>query len=245
MTASPAAPGRAPGRSDEFRRIAPAYQQVARQMRELIVAGTLVPGERLPSEDRLAASFGVGRGTVREALRMLVSEGLAETTRGVTGGTFVVTPRPEVLEGQIETGLGLLSGSDAISTNELYQARVCIEVPCSRWAAENRSDADLARMEVAALAVEHGTSSMSRAESSHAFHQAVVDAAGNRLLSVIAPPIWRAMRRSALRSGGETEVWNGIDEDHVQIMRFIERRDADGAADAMARHLDRLHDGGL
>ncbi len=244
MSTASARPRRS-GVETEVRRIAPAYRQVATQLRELVVDGTLVPGERLPAEDRLAASFGVSRGTVREALRMLVSEGLAETTRGVSGGTFVTTPRPELLRGQIETGLGLLSGSDAINTDELYETRVSIEIPCSRWAAERRDDKDLERMRRAAVEVEHSTSTVGRAHSSHDFHQAVVEAAGNRLLAVIAPPIWRAFQRSALRSDGRPDTWVDIDEDHLLILRAIEQQDADAAAEAMRRHLLRMRENQL
>jgi DNA-binding FadR family transcriptional regulator len=236
---------REPAGALDVHRIEPAYRQVATQIRTLVLEGTLVPGERLPAEDKLAASFGVSRGTVREALRMLVSEGLARTTRGVAGGTFVTAPQPAVLQDQLETGLGLLSGAHAIDTDELYEARLSIEVPCSRWAAERRTDEHLERMRRSAWAVEQSTNSMSRADSSHDFHQAVVDASGNRLLSVIAPPIWRAFRRSALQTGGAQEAWHGIDDDHVAILQHIERSDADGAAEAMRAHLGRLRESNL
>ena len=50
-------------------RIRPAYVQIAGHIRDLIVRGVLVPGQRLPSEERLGENFGVSRNTVREALR--------------------------------------------------------------------------------------------------------------------------------------------------------------------------------
>lgn len=76
-------------------RVLPAYQQVANQLRELIMKGTLVVGERLPAEGEMALKFGVSRSTVREALRGLSSQSLVQTKRGVNGGTFVAEPSAE------------------------------------------------------------------------------------------------------------------------------------------------------
>ena len=239
MSAPPPRTRRAAAAID-VQRIEPAYQQVADQIRALVADGALAPGERLPAEDRLATSFGVSRGTVREALRILVAEGLVHTTRGVAGGTFVTAPDAALLQDRLTTGLGLLQGAAGIAVGELYEARVSVEVPCSRWAAERRSDENVERMRRSAEAVEHATTTMGRADTSHDFHQAVVDAAGNRLLSVIAPPLWRAFRRTALESGGSRRTWHEIDEDHLAILRCIEERDADGAAEAMHAHLSRL-----
>src|SRR5690606_27188041 len=68
-----------------------AYQQVAEQLRELILTGALSAGDRLPPEAELAATFGVSRSTVREALRVFASRDLIRTARGTTCGTFVNT----------------------------------------------------------------------------------------------------------------------------------------------------------
>jgi DNA-binding transcriptional MocR family regulator len=55
-------------------KVRPAYQQIADQIRGLIIAGTLNPGEQLPSDEQLSGEFGVSRNTTREALRMLSSQ---------------------------------------------------------------------------------------------------------------------------------------------------------------------------
>lgn len=69
------------------------YQQVAEELRTAVVAGRYPPGSRLPSESELAAAFGVARGTVRQALATLASEGLVSTRRGVRR---LVLDRPRV-----------------------------------------------------------------------------------------------------------------------------------------------------
>ncbi len=64
----------------------PAYAVLAEHLRNRILSGELQPGARLPGEAELTAEFGVGRSTIREALRSLASQNLITTTRGVTGG---------------------------------------------------------------------------------------------------------------------------------------------------------------
>jgi GntR family transcriptional repressor for pyruvate dehydrogenase complex len=66
------------------------FDQVVEQLQALIVEGTWQPGDRLPSEAELGASYGVSRSVVREALRVLESKGLIEVRSGA--GAFVATP---------------------------------------------------------------------------------------------------------------------------------------------------------
>jgi DNA-binding transcriptional regulator YhcF (GntR family) len=93
-------------------RIETAYEQLAEQLRNQIVQGTLAPGERLPNEADLAAVFGVSRTTLREALRVLSSQHLITVRRCVTGGTFVAHPRPDNISQYLEASVGLLSGTN-------------------------------------------------------------------------------------------------------------------------------------
>src|SRR5438105_3541510 len=93
-----AAPDRSPSSTQlGVRPIRLAFQQVADQLRELIVHGELGPGTRLPSEPELATQFLVSRSTIREALRMLSSQQLITTSRGVGGGSYITHPEPEAI----------------------------------------------------------------------------------------------------------------------------------------------------
>ena len=221
-------------------RIEPAYRQVATQLRRMIVDGTLAPGAQLPAEDKLGAQFGVSRNTIREALRMLSSQNLVRTRRGVSGGTFIAEPNTDALQENIVTSLQLLSGYNAIDDAELFQTRLILEVPSARSAALRRTDDDLARLRLAAVRVEHGRTVLDRTVSSQDFHQAVMDAAGNRLVSLLAPPVWEVFQRNSLASGRSTKRWAEIDQEHVEILDHIQARRPDEAADAMRRHLEQL-----
>lgn len=134
-------------------RIRPAYEQVAAQISDLILQGALVPGERLPAESELATTFGVSRGTVREALRALASRDLVHAVRGANGGTFVGRSDPSALSEYLQTGIGRLSGTDAITVEELSRQDNFSRCPAARLAAERRTEADVTKLR-AALRVE-------------------------------------------------------------------------------------------
>jgi DNA-binding FadR family transcriptional regulator len=224
------------------RRITPAYQQVAEELRRLIVAGELAPGERLPGEPELSTLFGVGRSTVREALRVLSSQRLVRTTRGATGGTFVATPGAEQVSDLLETGIGLLAGVSEVEVSELLEARAMLEVPAARLAATRRDQAALDALHAAAAA-ERKARSASAAErfSEHrTFHEAIVDATGNRLLSLMCRPVFNVLGSRFQRDAAPARFWGRVDADHDRILAAIEARDPETAGDEMAAHLRRL-----
>jgi len=82
----------APARGVSVRRVLKAYEQIAEQLRDLIMSGELAPGERLPNEANLARQFGVSRATVRESLRVLSAQNLIRTAKGSGGGSYVTLP---------------------------------------------------------------------------------------------------------------------------------------------------------
>lgn len=221
-------------------RIRPAYEQVADQIRELILSRRLVAGDRLPIEGKLSATFGVSRSTVREALRVLSAQDLIYTSRGVSGGTFVADTKPSVITAYLENGLSLLSGTDALTRDELLEARELFEVPATRLAAERATPDDIARMrraiELEALASDRST----RFEHNSHFHVVLLEAAGNRLVSVIVSPIFSVIRARFLRDDIPSRFWSQVDTDHETILGHVEHGEGDEAAKAMLEHLARL-----
>jgi GntR family transcriptional regulator, transcriptional repressor for pyruvate dehydrogenase complex len=223
-------------------RIKPAYQQVAEQLRGLIISGRLLPGDRLPVEAKLSATFGVSRSTVREALRSLTAQNLVYTSRGVTGGTFVAVTTPRMLSSYIETGLSLLSGDNAISADDLLEARELFEVPAAGLAAGRRTREDLAALRQAIEAEGQTADRSARFERNTHFHLLLLGAAGNKLVEVMTVPIFGIIRSRFLRDDVPRRFWSQVDEDHLAILGHVEARDADAAADAMQTHLARLRE---
>lgn len=224
-------------------RIRPAYQQVAEQLCDLIIQGGLSPGDRLPNEVDLAAAFGVSRGTVREALRVVTSRNLIYATRGATGGTFVAEGDAAAITQYLETGIGLLAGSASISLDELLEARHLLEVPATRLAAERRTKehVDGLRATLKGEDDDEGGESDNRYYHHRRFHAVVLSAAGNQLLEVMTLPIFGVIRSRFVTHEAE-DFWTEVNDDHVHILERIEVGDGEGAALAMSEHLVRLNE---
>ena len=221
-------------------RVRPAYQQVADQLRELILGGTLTSGDRLPNETNLAASFGVSRSTVREAIRVLSSTGLVYTLRGTTGGTFVSRICAEDVTDYLETSIGLMSGADDVTLDELVEARFALEVPAAQLAAVRRDDTALGLLRGAVEREASLTDARGRYAEQRTFHSALVAASGNEVLRVMAEPVFAVLVSYLRPTDVSTRELTALQQDHVEIADRVERQDGEGAAEAMRRHLERL-----
>ena len=219
--------------------VPPAYEQVAIQLQELIIKGTLTVGERLPAEGEMAAQFGVSRSTIREALRGLSSQRLVYTKRGVSGGTFVAEPSSEHVHTYLETTIGLLSGADVVSVDEILEARELFEVPAARLAAVRRSEDDLSRLR-ATLAPDDGTDPSHGFEGHREFHFAILKASGNQLLDVIAGPVFSVLETRFVRDRTSSGFWAAVETDHRDIFDAITAGDSEASARFMHSHLERL-----
>ncbi len=158
--------------------------RIADDIREAILTGKLIVDERLPSEAELAETHGVSRPTIREALKRLAAQSLIRTRRGAAGGAFVNQLRYEdVYRDQITTSTLLLS-MNGIDFETACEARFALERACIPLAAKRRTPDHLARMRAEIVAQgQEGLSDEGFCASDVAFHRAMVDAAGNPVLS--------------------------------------------------------------
>jgi DNA-binding FadR family transcriptional regulator len=176
---------------------------------------------------------------VREALRLLASQHLIVTTRGVAGGSFVVHPSPEQLTDTVVTGVNLLITSRLVSPRELLEARLFVEVPAAALVAQRRSERDLEALrqtlfdprtaELEAMAVVHS-----------AFHEAMADACGNPLLTLIAKPLHRIANAQDVLSRFGRTFWMEVDVDHRAILAAVADQEPEQAEEATARHIEHL-----
>jgi DNA-binding FadR family transcriptional regulator len=116
---------------------------VFRQIRDAILAGDVAEGERLPNERDLAERFGVGRPTVREALRSLETLGIVEIRPGRSGGAFAARPS----EATLGTALSTLVSLRGASAQELAEFRLSFEADTAWWAARRAGPDDIAALE--------------------------------------------------------------------------------------------------
>lgn len=181
----------------------------------------------------------MSRSTVREALRLLASQNLIITTRGVSGGSFVAHPSPTQLAEVLATGVHLLLANSVVNAAELLEIRVLLEVPATEMAAARRTDEQLAKLRATLLDVWSENPGV-LFEAHGAFHNAVAEASGNSLLEVITRPLYVVANPQVLGEAISRELWAQMDSEHRAILDAIERADVEGAREAALIHLDRL-----
>ena len=158
--------------------------QIAEAIRDAIVGGELRVDERLPTEAELGELFDVSRSTVREALKRLAAQSLIRTQRGASGGAFVNRLRFEDAYGQMITTSTLLLSMNGVDFETACEARYALERACAPLAAGRRTPDHLATMRAEIhRQAQPGLSDEAFCASDVAFHRALVDAAGNPVLS--------------------------------------------------------------
>ena len=214
--------------------LAKASSSLADQLRDQILSGKVGNGDILPSERVLTEKSGLSRATVREALRILESEGFLSTRRGAHGGAVVRQPDSELLIRHVS----FLVRSSEFKTRSLLEARAVIEPACARLAALHRTKAAIAQVQRASEQLESaGDDHIAFRAGNVAWHLAVARAGDNELLTacvvamvsslleLTAPPLSAARRESVMRA-------------HDRVTSAIIEQNPDAAERHMRAHLD-------
>ena len=180
---------------------------------------------------------GVSRSTVREALRLLASQHLIVTTRGVTGGSFVAHPDASQLSEALSTGLTLLSNSDGVGFADLLELRRALEIPAAALAATRRTEEHLAQLRSHCFDPDHDD--LETMLHAHAeFHSTVAMATGNPLYELVTRPLYHVTYGEEVMENLPAGYWHRIDADHRELLNYLVAQDPDAAATAGRRHLD-------
>jgi GntR family transcriptional repressor for pyruvate dehydrogenase complex len=214
-----------------------AYEQVADQLRELIVSEALARGERLPNELELADEFGVSRATVREALRLLAAQNLIRTAKGAGGGSYVTVPSPEHVSESLRSVLGLMTSSADVTLEELLEVRELLEVPAARLAARRRGEEHVERLRTAIPGQPLRLGTRTQFVYNSDFHSTVISASGNTLLSIAAEPVFAVLQTRLSRSQLGRTFHRAINDHHREIAAAIEAAEEQAAGDLMHEHL--------
>jgi len=213
------------------------YEQVAEQIRRLITDGTLKPGDLLPPERELAVKLGVGRSSIRDAVRTLEVMGILEPRQG--HGTVVrdlstdalVVPLASVLTRKREM------------VRELLEVRRMIEPALAAGAARNATPEEIANMEEI---LRRHEAKLRRGEDTvdedGQFHYAIALAARNSVVQRVLDVLMDLLRESRSRSlqvpGRPRRSFDG----HRRVLRAIQRRDPKAAEDAVRKHLKEIEE---
>ncbi len=160
--------------------------QVIEHLKMLIADGEYHVGQRLPAEGELSALLGVGRSTIREAMRVLANRGIVDVRHGE--GTFVIA------RAQIETFDERLKKA---ALSDIYEARLLLELPLAELAAKRRRPRDVSAMRTALkrrAAAINAADVAGYMEADFAFHLAIAQAARNRALFDVYETFVRAAR---------------------------------------------------
>lgn len=207
---------------------------ILEKIQKLIAEGKLRPGDYLPSEIELAERFGVGRSSVREAMRVLQLVGVVEVIQGK--GTFVREPGilPLMIDWSRIAQMGIIS--------EVMEARQFMEVLLAQLAAERATDENI---EALRMALKRSKESLSNIENNvHAgvnFHLALADAAHNQVLALMYRTIRDLYLETARRTRLTQEIALDRFHDHERLLQAIIARDPEAAAQAMKEHLDKAY----
>jgi GntR family transcriptional repressor for pyruvate dehydrogenase complex len=218
---------------EESARQARSHERIAGQIGEQIRDGRLVRGQKLPTEREMSERFGVGRGVIREAVRMLDAMGLVESRQG--SGIYVRNnPIPS-----ISRALTFSVTPEEHSVASLFEFRTVLEVAATEQAALRRTDAQLAAIERAAAATAkaapHFTDDVWH-NADQEFHHAISEASGNPYIAVAIDAV-RQMQRDVTRLVREMRGSVGAAEQHRAIAEAIAARCPERAAAAMRAHI--------
>jgi DNA-binding GntR family transcriptional regulator len=192
--------------------------KVGEALRSAIVAGELTAGQLYSVHD-LAATLGVSRTPVREALIKLASKGMVQFERN--------------------RGVRILQ-SDAHDLEEVFELRLLLEVPSARLAVARMTQDDVVELakilELMKQAAENGDERSLMAHDRR-FHSLILEAAGNHRLAVFVDSLRDLVLTRGVSTAGASRTLHDIADEHIPVLEQIQAGDGDGAAEAMRAHV--------
>jgi DNA-binding FadR family transcriptional regulator len=217
--------GRAPSLADTL----------ALRLRDEIASGRIQAGERLPTEQQLALTYGVSRPIVREAVGRLKHDGLVVSRQGA--GAFVAEPGSSSV-----FRLDVADFSNKEELRNIVELLMAVEASATEHTAERRSEADLrairARLDAMQAAIDRGESGV---DEDVAFHRAIIDATGNPFFRDLSEFLDRRVRNFIRTARANTARLTGMAQtvqgEHRAIFDAIAARDPQSARAAAEIHL--------
>ena len=225
-------------------RVPKAAEMLSGRIRRAIVTGELKHGDSLPSETQLMAEFHVSRPTAREGIRILESEGLITVSRGARGGARVTEPDA----GIVARAAGLALQTRGVTVKDLYEARMVIEPPAARLAAERRpkkaAKALRPHVEQEFLVIED-RNAVTQAIAD--FHKLLMEQCGNGTLATLGLALKDVFERALFTSQNQRKPLPHDDalrqlryglKSHIKLVDLIEAGDGPGAEAHWTAHME-------
>lgn len=213
-----------------------AVENIIGTFEQAIIRGDLKPGQRLPSEAELYEQLGVGRGTLREAMKKLEAMGVVKIQRG--DGTYIVDKPSPVLLNPLMFAIMLEAGKGI----ELLELRALIEVGYCQLAAQKATEEDWSRIEEAQEAFEVSIRSRQRdldqlTQHDLDFHFAIIEATHNPLVAKISRTVEELFFASIRTALSKLEDLNWAVEGHQAITDALRSGDPETIRQAVVESL--------
>lgn len=216
-----------------------AFQVVIDHVEEGILTGEYAVGSVLPPERELATQLGVGRSSVREAIRAMESQGVLDASVGAGpgSGTRVTSRHSHALTRLLKLHVAL----GKYPVDQVVDARVTLERGSASLAAEHASAAALARLAEMLEAMETSESIEEFSPLDTTFHVLIAEVGENQLVSDMTRAVREALLRPISEASGRLDNWAdfraGLVEQHRAIYDAIAARQPKLAADLMEAHI--------
>ena len=205
-------------------------EQVQEQLYQYIVSTPIGIGDKLPNEFELGEKFGVGRSTIREAVKLLISRGILEVRRG--SGTYVVSTTPADLD-----PLGLSTVKDKMAlAMDLVNVRIILEPGIAEMAALNAEAADVDKLRDLCDRIERKIyNGENYIEDDIAFHTCVAACSKNMVVEQLVPIIDTAVMMFV--NVTHKKLTRETIMTHRAVTDAIAEHDPIGARSAMMMHM--------
>jgi GntR family transcriptional regulator, transcriptional repressor for pyruvate dehydrogenase complex len=212
-------------------------ERVVSALREQVFGGEIMPGQRLPTESQLTEVFGVSRTVIREAIARLAADGLVESRQGA--GIFV-RDHPTLAFGSISLEIG----SKISQAMNVLEVRMGIEIESAGLAALRRNSAQEAQIHEAFFEFERLLEGrQATGKTDFAFHRAIAVATNNPFYVEVLDALGMRTIPCDVASPWGTdcvltrEYQEGLQREHLAILKAISASDPDAARAAMRAHL--------
>ena len=208
------------------------YEGIRGHIQELIRGGELRVGDKLPPERKLAETFKVSRNSVREALRALAEKDIVRSRRG--DGTYICAPG----ESAAAHSLRQTVQAQRQRIEEIFEFRRLLEPQIAFLAAQNMSRKEMDQLKI--LVVDQERRIMAGnddADLDAAFHLLLAGATGNRVIHEVVKTLSHILGETRSEALQSEERRRASVRTHILIIDALERGDAEGAREAMHRHL--------
>ncbi len=210
------------------------YQQINKQIQDLILSEVLKKGDKLPPERQLAEAFNVSRASIRESIRSLEIMGLIESRPGE--GNFISNfERPTIFE-----PLTIMFKINNGTFRDILEIRMILEVEAAGLAAERITDDHLKKLNDLMQALENSDDEAESVEIDKKIHYLIAEATGNYLIIVMLDAISSLM--TSFIANARLIIAKNISEQgrliriHKDVVKALGQKNPRLAQDAMRRH---------